>query len=428
MYSDYSLQTEFESIKKINDIKTQYRIHINAAGPLEQEFGDYAKKFYSAAHEIASYLLETGNMDISQLDTYFFPLTFLYRHCLELLLKGIAFQIILDKYEREAFLKYTLHDLETILYEILKKRETNRSEIEINWLGTFFKSISKMDKESDSFRYPFHIKRERDIFNGISYSIDKVFNEQIHIDLVKHANKFEAAYEILNLWYNDKMDEALEWKGLIPVFVESGGDYYGQAVVGYRYLRKDFYPYIKSYIETACHLRSKMVDAMDDRADSSVGETFLFPMCYLYRTTVELALKSAWFEETREDFQTRCKILYKKKHNIIGLWQKLRKWIFDYYNENDAEAYFNKIDKFCEILQSFDRDASIFRYPCNKKLEPYFAQDMTLDYMNVVEIMETLIYAIDGIGTELSIRNEYIDEMCSETEVDYRAETNSYIL
>ena len=66
--------------------------------------------FYKAAHIIASYLLETNNTNIAQLDTYFFSLAFLYRHSIELILKALAFRNISANEKRAAFAKDTYHD------------------------------------------------------------------------------------------------------------------------------------------------------------------------------------------------------------------------------------------------------------------------------------------------------------------------------
>ena len=43
--------------------------------------------------------------------------------------------------------------------------------------------------------------------------------------------------------------------------------------------------------------------------------------------------------------------------------------------------------------------------------------------MNLAEFMESLIDTIDGIGADLSMRNEYIDEMkaeCRTALIDYK--------
>ena len=79
------------------------------------------------------------------------------------------------------------------------------------------------------------------------FVIKPIFNNQIHIDLVKFANKFEAAYEIIKKWYLKETDDAVEWKELEPLFMETGGYYYAQSVVGYKYSRAEFYPYTKIF-------------------------------------------------------------------------------------------------------------------------------------------------------------------------------------
>ena len=38
-----------------------------------------------------------------------------------------------------------------------------------------------------------------------------------NIDLVKFANKFEAAYEIIRKWYKKETKSAFEWKEVDPV-------------------------------------------------------------------------------------------------------------------------------------------------------------------------------------------------------------------
>lgn len=400
--------------RKIGAQKSSYLVKVKTSINLETSFSEYANNFYRAAHEIAFSILKADNSDFSKLDTYFFSLAFLYRHSLELLLKAIAFQHIKDKAERVDFVKDTFHDLAQILERILQLNDTARPKNEIGWLTTYFRDFSKYDKESDSFRYPFHIKRYKKKSGDTKYSIERIFNEQTHIDLLKFAKKFESAYEILSLWFNGEEQSAIKWILLKPVFIETGGDYYTQAVVGRGYLKREFYPYVRAYTETAEYLRYSMTEAQD-KGNTALAEIYFFPMCYLYRNAVELTIKATWFEEVREDFQERCKILNKKKHSINGLWYKLRGWIEDFYEDGDgAKEYFDDIGKCCEEIQGFDSDASKFRYPCDKSMNNYFKKDIKFDYMNIAELMESLIQSINGIDSELSFRNEYLDE--AETE------------
>lgn len=67
-------------------------IKLKNSNDIALEFYNYAQKFKNSSHIVTEYILEEG--DIRQLDCYFFALAFLYRHCLELVLKAIGFKYI----------------------------------------------------------------------------------------------------------------------------------------------------------------------------------------------------------------------------------------------------------------------------------------------------------------------------------------------
>lgn len=117
---------------------------------------------------------------------------------MEIGLKVIGFQYIKDTQERKRFVKNTRHNLSEIFDVIVNKGDSIRPEKELEWLKKYFDDLSQTDRESDSFRYPFHIVWEMDEWERKGkFAIKPVFNDQIHIDLIKFANKFEAAYEII---------------------------------------------------------------------------------------------------------------------------------------------------------------------------------------------------------------------------------------
>lgn len=94
--------------------RDSYRVRVYAPENIDEAFKSYADNFYMAAHQSASYLLETDNTDISELDTFFFSLAFLYRHSIELILKALAFQNIIRVQDRVQSVKATFHNLEEI--------------------------------------------------------------------------------------------------------------------------------------------------------------------------------------------------------------------------------------------------------------------------------------------------------------------------
>jgi hypothetical protein len=231
---------------------------------------------------------------------------------------------------------------------------------------------------------------------------------------VKFANKFEACFEILDLWYNKGIGEAQEWKNLSPVFIEEGGEYYGQSVVGYTFRREDFYPYTHAYMEAAGYLRDHM-KSLFEKKEYDIAHFFFLPMCYLYRNCVELSQKTIWFEETGENLQERCKIMMDYKHSLEGMWKSIEKYVLDCGNGNkEDEEYIELLKKYTFQLHDYDSDASRFRYPTNKNLEPYFKENKWFDIMRVADFFEAIINAYDGIDSALNVKNEYEAEMQAE--------------
>lgn len=405
---------------KIDDFNkySKYIVKVVAPTDLSETLFQYAENFFEAAHIITKFILYAEQPDIAKLDTYFFAIAFLYRHCIEVGLKAIAFQYIQDEEERKKFVKNTRHNLYDIIQVIEKESNSIRAIEEVEWLKKYFMDLSQTDRESDSFRYPFHViweSDERD-FDG-EFTIKRVFTDQTHIDLLKFANKFEAAYEIIKKWYLKETDSAVEWRGLKPVFIETGGYYYAQSVVGYQYRRQDFYPYTKAYLETANYLKWYMKNETNLGNSKTKNHLFL-PMCYLYRNCVELSLKTIWFEETGEDFQIKCKLMLDKKHSIEGMWRKLKPYVLEYSKGTVEPEYMDVIEDYCIQVQKLDSDANKFRYPMANTMQVYFPENKRFDFMHVGDFFEALNNILDGIDSEFN----YINDIRAEMEAEYRVE------
>lgn len=378
-----------EKGKKIDDFDkySKYIVKISAPDDLAETLYEYAGNFFEAAHIITEFILYAEHPDIGKLNTYFFSIAFLYRHCMEVGLKAIGFQYIKDTQERKRFVKNTRHNLSEIFDVIVNKSDSIRPEKELEWLKKYFDDLSKTDRESDSFRYPFHIVWELDEWEWEGkFTIKPVFNDQIHIDLIKYANKFEAAYEIIKKWYLKEKDNAVEWKELEPIFIETGGYYYGQSVVGYKYSRAEFYPDTKAYLETANYLKWYMKKETD-RGNSECKERLFLPMCYLYRNCVELSLKTIWFEEIGEDFQTKCKLMLDRKHSIEGMWKNIKPYVSKYSKDTDEPEYIEVIEDYCKQIHKIDSDANKFRYPMANTMQVYFPQNKRFDFINMGDFL-----------------------------------------
>ena len=170
-----------ENGKKIDAVNkhSKYIAKVLAPTDLSETLFDYAEYFFEAAHKITEFILYSEHPDIGKLDTYFFSIAFLYRHCMELGLKAIGFQIIQDRDGRKEFIKDTRHNLSVILSVIEGMNYSTRPEEEMEWLRKYFADLSQKDRESDSFRYPFHIVWESGDWECEGrFVIKKIFDEQ----------------------------------------------------------------------------------------------------------------------------------------------------------------------------------------------------------------------------------------------------------
>lgn len=393
--------------------KQKYAVKFDIAEDIPASLYHFSKSYYQSAHLIATRMIE--KMQIDELDRYIFPLFFLYRHSLELLLKSIGFIFITDKTQRQIFLRDTFHNLKNIYEYILNHTTYSRSNGEHIWLIGYLNNISQTDKASDSFRYPFHIILKSDMQGMEAYEIKRVFQKQMHLDLISEANKFEAAYEILNTWYLDITEPATTHKASEYIecnnsFLDEGGCYFSQSVVGYEYRHDDFYAYCSGYMECATYLLDYLKEQYDE--DSNIDYSHMwYPMCYLYRNAIELLLKSIIFEYSNQNWQTKCAVAYENKHKICKLLNNIDKYAIQFYEIHDQNNYIKNMVRYCEVLHQFDSDSSKFRYPIDKYCSPYLHTEKYYNFIEMGNFLRALASAIDGVHSEIDYRKDVIDTL-----------------
>lgn len=386
---------------------------------IEEEFYTFACNFNKSAHMLTEYILEDPR--IERLDFYFFSLAYLYRHSIELILKSIGFKYIVDIDDRKAFLKDTFHNLAKILVAITPFIQSHfDKDIEAyNWIVLYFADINLIDKESDSFRYPFGISVEKKVvlFEMTKvYSIKPVFDKQTHIDIEGFANKMEVTFELLDSIYKENFGSNTYYKEYKPVFLEEGGGYYSQSVIGYRYSAEKFYPHVKAYTESAECLYKKICE------DSSLKDILFIPMCYLYRNAIELSLKETLFEECSFTFQEAVMHLNDKKHKILGLWNLIKGEIEEHADAPKGDTTMENVEKYISQLNNMDGSSDKFRYPTNKYLEFHFRGKKKFDIDNVNKFFVELLSFLSAVNGMMSQHNDWKAEM----EAEYKSEMSSY--
>lgn len=277
--------------------------------------------------------------------------------------------------------------------------------------------MNAIDKESDSFRYPFGITMERDPFeNQKNFGIKSFFEKQTHINLFAFANKMEIAFEILECYLLGADIEDESFKEYKPVFLEEGGDYYYQSVIGNSYSKDKFYPYVRAYTESAEYLYNCM------SKDGKLNELLFIPMCYLYRNAIELAMKEILFEECSYSFQEAVRLLNTKKHSILALWNSIKSDIIKHAQAPEEDTTLANVEKYVNQLHNIDGQADKFRYPTDKYLNLHFKTSKKLDIGNVANYFGELATFLSGVCAMMSAHNEWLAEM----EAEYRADMEYY--
>lgn len=265
------------------DKNSPFPITLLNSGNLADDFNKYAEDFFNAAESVIHYLGEDAaeNGDIEKLDLWYFAMVYLYRQSMELLLKANIFKIVTAENDRKLIIGDIRHDLKQGYDKLLELKDLEYTDNDnANWLWKYLADISRIDKESYMFRYPF------------GNNLNVLFDKQTHISLAATHDNMNKAFNILSELYKTGNFTEQEYEAYSPQLIIEGGHYYQQSVVGYKYAQHSFYPYYSSYEEVGNFLKEKIVD-------DNKKELFM-PMCYMYRNAVELGLKRFELKDGRE--------------------------------------------------------------------------------------------------------------------------------
>lgn len=376
---------------------SEHIITVANSGNLADDFYTCATGFFEAAECVIHYLGEEAaeNRDISKLDIWYFAMIYLYRQCLELLLKAALFRAVNDSNDRKTIIREIRHDLKQGLEILLAKMGLTYVESEnMNWLYKFFSDISRIDKESDMFRYPF------------GSNMQTLFEDQTRISLVATHDNMNKAYNILKDIFETGNVPDKKYEASSPQLIIEGGHYYQQSVVGYTYHNQAFYPFYSSYEEVGAFLKNRIVNGNKTN--------YFMPMCYMYRNAVELGLKRIILEDSHIDREKALRILKRKKHSILGLWNCIADEIEKYANAADDDTTMADTQKYIQAFHDFDSTSDLFRYPCDKNLNIYFLIPQKFDVANVSSCFQELCNFLDGVDSMLSAVKDFEAEMASD--------------
>lgn len=157
-------------------------------GDIDTEFFGYMEGYKTSADDLIEKAVKSQNVKIT--DTYVFPICFLYRQYLELVMKYIYISFSeKNKGEKESTLNKTNHNLYKIWNEIkliLTDHLTIKDKEDIKIVEDYINQFNMFDKSSLTFRYP------------ITKNLDKVLTDEERLNLVNLKNRMDELYNYFN--------------------------------------------------------------------------------------------------------------------------------------------------------------------------------------------------------------------------------------
>lgn len=138
------------------------------------------------------------------------------------------------------------------------------------------------------------------------------------------------------------------------------------------------------------------------------------PMCYLYRNAIELGLKRIIIEDSHFEQDKALRIIEKKKHSILGLWNGVSQELKENPHISEEKPEFEDAQRYVEIFHNIDCKSDMFRYPCDRDMKIYFSSPTMLDIENVASCFEEFCNFLDGVDGLLGRIKDYEAEMETE--------------
>jgi hypothetical protein len=189
------------------------------------------------------------------------------------------------------------------------------------------------------------------------------------------------------------------------LFVPNGHpDEYSHIAWGNMYTQ--FYGYMMGYKEAA----DVIIRITLDSDDTSKLDTLVYPICFLYRHYIEIALKNIYLTNTKDTEEEKIQTLKSCQHNLLMVWHKVKPLIIADFPDDDAtilDAVEDYIKQFCVA----DNSSFAFRYPINKELNFVNHREKYINLANLAERMDELASFLSAVCTEMSSHRDYEHEM-----------------
>ena len=162
-----------------------------------------------------------------------------------------------------------------------------------------------------------------------------------------------------------------------------------------------------------------LVDKVTEEKRIENIDTFVFPICFLYRQYLELIMKYIYMKHTGDQKEEIISTINEVSHDLFKVWQKVKPVI---------EATNAHFEEECDLVQAvegyisefnqFDPNSFTFRYPVTKRMEKVLPQEFYINLRILQTRMEELHNFFEGCLMQLDDLKENRTEAIAK-KLDY---------
>ena len=124
-------------------------------------------------------------------------------------------------------------------------------------------------------------------------------------------------------------------------------------------------------------------------------------MCFLYRTAIELGLKTILYETVLFDENSAKEIIRKNKHSLLGLWHKINDELksdgFRQLSDNEIEEI-EKFEMYIMAIHNLDYRSDAFRYPTDKNMKFFFEEKRIFNIEGISHCFKVICNFLDAVS------------------------------
>ena len=147
-------------------------------------------------------------------------------------------------------------------------------------------------------------------------------------------------------------------------------------------------------------LFKEAADLLIDYAISSgeirILDTYVFPICFLYRQYLELEMKKILPKYSELNKGEKINSLKGFGHNLMSVWNQVRFIISKAITYKDDIEMLNIVEDYIRQFHQFDKKSLKFRYLIDKELNILLKKTMKIDLKNLRERMEEIYIYFKG--------------------------------